>query len=102
MDPIWSELETETPNIEFVKVESASVPAELGISGFPKFMKIENGKKTKTADGEMGKEDLKTALLSVGGRRRRPSRLTRIRRKRTVRRSTRRNIPLRTKLSASR
>lgn len=103
MDPIWSELEQETPGIEFVKVESASVPAELGISGFPKFIKIQGGKQVASVDGEVSKDELKSKLVSsVGGRRRRSSRLKRTRRKRAVHRSTRRHIPFRTKFSSTR
>jgi len=101
MGPIMSELEDETPDIEFVKVESSAVPSELGISGFPKFMKIEGGKQVSSVDGEVSKDELKTKLLSVtGGRRSR--RLRRTRRKRRVHRSTRRHIPFRRKLSSTR
>ena len=87
MEPIWNELENEVKDHEFAKVESAHVPPELGITGFPKFKK--GG---VTADGEMSKEDLKKKLFGKsrsGGRRRRS-------------RSTRRRIPLRPKLSPTR
>jgi len=101
MDPIMSELEEETPDIQFVKVESSAVPSELGISGFPKFMKIEGGKQVSCVDGEVSTDELKTKLLSgTGGRRSR--RLRRTRRKRRVHRSTRRHIPFRRKLSSTR
>jgi thiol-disulfide isomerase/thioredoxin len=96
MDPIWDELERETPSVEFVKAESAVVPAELGISGFPKFVKVKDGKQVGSADGEMSKDELKSKLLS-GGRRRRRNRTRRLggrRRKHTIYRSTRRQIPL--------
>ena len=95
MKPIWDELEKETPSVEFVSVESANVPADLGIMGYPKFMKIEGTKQVGSADGEMTKEELKGKLLTAGGRRRRnrSRRLRRTRRK-TLHRSTRRNIPL--------
>jgi len=103
MEPAWSELEKETPGVDFVKVESASVPAELGISGFPKFVKISGGKEVASVNGEVSKDELKTKLLgSAGGRRHRSLRLKRTRRKRAVRRSTRRHIPFRTKLSSTR
>lgn len=103
MDPVWSELEKETPGVEFVKVESASVPAELGISGFPKFVKISGGREVSSVNGEVGKEELKTKLLgSKGGRRRRALRLKRTRRKHAIHRSTRRHIPFRTKFSSTR
>ena len=101
MDPIMSELEKETPNIQFVKVESAIVPSELGISGFPKFMKIEGGKQVSSVDGEVSKDELKSKLISVtGGRRSR--RFRRTRRKRGLQRSTRRHIPFRTKFRSTR
>lgn len=101
MDPIMSELESETPEIQFVKVESAAVPSELGISGFPKFIKIQGGKEVSSVDGEVSKDELKTKLISgIGGRRSR--RLRRTRRKRNVYRSTRRHIPFRRKLSSTR
>jgi len=101
MDPIMSELEKETPDIQFVKVESSVVPSELGISGFPKFIKIQGGKEVSSVDGEVSKDELKSKLISVtGGRRSR--RLRRTRRKHRVYRSTRRQIPLRTKFSSTR
>ena len=103
MEPVWDELEKETPSVEFIKVESVSVPSDLGITGFPKFMKIEGGEQVSSVDGEVSKDELKSKLLSVGGgRRRRSSRLQSRRRKHTVRRSTRRRIPLRRKLSSTR
>jgi thiol-disulfide isomerase/thioredoxin len=103
MDPVWSELEKDTPGVEFVKVESASVPAELGISGFPKFVKISGGREVSSVNGEVSKEELKTKLLgSKGGRRRRALRLKRTRRKHAIHRSTRRHIPFRTKFSSTR
>lgn len=94
MKPIWDALEKEASNVEFVAVESANTPSELGITGFPTFMKIENGKQVGSASGEMDKEELKRALLGAGGRRRRyrSRRLRRTRRK-VLHRTTRRNIP---------
>lgn len=83
MEPIWNELEKDMKDQEFAKVESANVPPELGITGFPTFKK---GK--TTLNGEMSKEALKGGLFG-GGRRRRS-------------RSTRRHIPLRTKLASTR
>lgn len=90
MKPIWSELEKETPDVEFGKVESANVPSDLGIYAFPKFMKIKSGK--RIVDGEMSKVELKTKLFAVGGGRRTRGRFVRRGRKRRSR-STRRNIP---------
>ena len=96
MDPIWDELERETPDVEFVKAESAVVPSELGISGFPKFVKVKDGKQVMSVDGEMSKEELKSKLLRGGGRRRRnrTRRFCGRRRKHAIYRSTRRQIPL--------
>jgi hypothetical protein len=76
----WNELEKEQPNTEFVKIESAEIPSEMGISAFPHFEK-RKGKKVKVAKGELSKEELKQKLFGgLGGkrtRRRRASRLTR-------------------------
>ena len=65
----WDELEKEEPNVKFVKIESAEVPQEMGISGFPHFEK-RKGKKVKKVDGELSKDDLKQKLFSAGGKRR--------------------------------
>ena len=96
MDPIWTELERETPDVEFVKAESSVVPSELGITGFPKFVKVQNGKQVGSADGEMSKDELKKKLLGGSSRRRgnRTRRFRGRRRKHTIYRSTRRQIPL--------
>ena len=95
MDPICSELEHEVPGLEIVKVESGIVPAEMGITGFPKFLRIKDGKQVSSADGEMTKEELKKKLLMSGGRRRRNgTRRFRGRGRKVLHRSTRRNIPL--------
>jgi thiol-disulfide isomerase/thioredoxin len=76
----WDELEKEEPNVKFVKIESAEVPQEMGISGFPHFEK-RKGKKVKKVDGQMSKDELKQKLFTTGGkgrtRRRRAGRLTR-------------------------
>lgn len=94
MKPIWNELEHETPSVEFVAVESANVPSDMGITGYPKFMKIERSKQVGSADGEMTKEELKGKLLTSGGRRRRNrSRRVRRTRRKALHRTTRRNIP---------
>lgn len=83
----WDELAKEQP-IKLYKVESANVPEELGITGFPHFIKIEKGKQKKSVGGEMSKEDLKRKLFTSGGRRLRSRRLRGGRRKthRTLRR----------------
>jgi len=76
----WDELEKEEPNTKFVKIESAHIPAIMGISRFPHFEKRQ-GKKVKVVKGEMPKFKLKQKLFGgLGGkrtRRRRASRLTR-------------------------
>lgn len=77
----WDELEKEEPNTKFVKVESAEIPQELGISGFPHFENREDKKVKKVVKGEMSKQELKKKLFARGGkrrtRRRRARRLTR-------------------------
>jgi len=64
----WDDLEKEMKDVDFEKVESEHVPDELGISGYPHFILVQDGKKKKTVGGEMSKEDLKSRLFS-GGRR---------------------------------
>jgi thiol-disulfide isomerase/thioredoxin len=75
----WSKLEKKHKDKKFYKMESEDIPEELGISGYPRFVLIKNGKVVKTVDGEMSEEDLEKALLSGGGRRRR-NRTRRLRR----------------------
>lgn len=78
----WDELSREKPDTKFVKIESADIPSEMGISGFPHFELVNSGPK-KQADGQMSKEDLKKALFGskLGGRlRRRKTRRLRARR----------------------
>jgi len=78
----WDELSREKPDTKFVKIESADIPSEMGISGFPHFEVVGDGTK-KQADGQMSKEDLKKALFGskLGGRlRRRKTRRLRARR----------------------
>jgi thiol-disulfide isomerase/thioredoxin len=82
----WENLAKETSDVEFVKAESSVVPSALGISGFPHYVMIRDGKEEKSADGEMTKEELKSKLLSRGGRRRRSVRTQRRRSRRFARR----------------
>jgi thioredoxin-like negative regulator of GroEL len=81
----WKQLEKEDGGkTKFVKMESEDIPSELGISGYPQFMYVKEGKVQAEVSGEMSKDDLKSKLLGglAGGRRRR----TRSRRgRRTVR-----------------
>lgn len=103
MDPIWDSLEKEHPAVEFVKAESSAVPPELGVSGFPTFMKVKGGKVVSRVNGEMSRDELAAQLIeSSGGRRRHSSRFRSRRRKHGLHRSTRRRIPLRIKLSTTR
>lgn len=68
MQPVWKELEKEYPNMMFYRMESEYVPDKMGIHGFPHFIVV-NGS-SKSADGEMPKEELKKRLFISGGRRR--------------------------------
>lgn len=96
----WNELEKSMPDVKFEKVESEAVPSELGISGFPHFKMIKDGKEVASADGEMDKEELKGKLTTASGRFR-SRRLTRRGRKRAYR-STRGKKILRRSLASSR
>lgn len=83
----WSDLEAKHKDVKMVKVESRNVPEDSGITGFPHFELIKDGKKAKVADGEMEGGELEAKLFGSksGGRRRRTrSRKTR---RRTVRKS---------------
>jgi len=98
----WESLAKETKDVEFVKAESSIVPSALGISGFPHFVMVRDGKEEKSAGGEMTKDELKSKLLSRGGRRRRSVRTQRRRSRRFARRvlkvanrTSRVNVPLR-------
>jgi len=75
----WANLEKKHKDKKFYKMESEDIPGELGISGYPHFVLIKDGKVAKTVDGEMSEEDLEKALLGGGGRRR--NRTRRLRRR---------------------
>lgn len=85
----WKELEKDLKGrSKFYKMESEDIPSELGISGYPHFVFVKDGRVQSEVGGEMSKDELKTKLLggsgalATGGRRRR----TRTRRsRRTVR-----------------
>lgn len=84
----WDELSREKPDTKFVKIESADIPSEMGISGFPHFELVSGGI-TKKADGQMSKDDLKTKLFGkLGGRllRRTGRKTRRLRSRRNTRR----------------
>jgi thiol-disulfide isomerase/thioredoxin len=75
----WDDLEKEIPHTDFCKIESAKVPPEMGISGFPHF-EVHDKSKKKVVDGSTTKAELKKKLFGTGGRRRtrrRALRLTR-------------------------
>jgi hypothetical protein len=83
----WDELSREKLDTKFVKIESADVPSEMGITGFPHFEVVSAGI-TKKADGQMSKDELKKKLFSkLGGRllrRRKTRRLRAFRKTRRV------------------
>jgi thiol-disulfide isomerase/thioredoxin len=78
----WDDLEKEMKDVDFEKVESEHVPDELGISGYPHFILIQDGKQKKKVGGEMSKEDLKSSLFSGGRRSSKRSRSLRLRSRR--------------------
>lgn len=79
----WDDLEKEVPRMDFCKIESGKVPAEMGITGFPHFEV--HGRSKKTADGSSTKAELKKKLFGTGGRRR--TRRSTLRHTRRVRKS---------------
>lgn len=82
----WDEISRDKPDTKFVKIESADVPSEMGISGFPHFESMNSGI-TKKADGQMSKEDLKAKLFGkLGGRLLRRRKTRRLRARRNTRR----------------
>jgi thiol-disulfide isomerase/thioredoxin len=99
MQKPWDELEKEKGGVTFVKVESEYIPSELGVSGFPEFRLMKDGKVQKKVSGEMGGAELKSALFGGGGRR--SSRHLRGVRK-SLNRSSRRSVRLRSKLRSTR
>ena len=48
MEQPWKDLSKEVQGTKFYKVESEYVPSKLGITGFPHFMKIQDGKQVKS------------------------------------------------------
>jgi thioredoxin-like negative regulator of GroEL len=83
MEQPWKDLSKEVQGTKFYKVESEYVPSKLGITGFPHFMKIQDGKQVKSIGGEMEKSALKSALFGLrGGRRTRRHRARTLTRRR--------------------
>lgn len=78
MEKAWDLL----TSVKTYKVESENIPSELGISGYPHFVLVKDGKVVKTVDGEQGdssntdqeRADLLKKALLVGGKRRMHSR----------------------------
>lgn len=91
----WEELEKETSGVKFVKIESANIPTELGITGVPEFRLIKNGKVHKKSGGKKSKEKLKQELFGTGGGKRRRSRRFRGSVRKIRHRTSRRNVILR-------
>ena len=100
----WNKLTSMGLPYKFIKVESANVPEELEIGGFPHFMARDSDGKETTADGAKESPDeiessLKLGKKKSGGRRKKGSarhgarRLTRRIRKRAYR-TRRRHVPL--------
>jgi len=80
----WDDLEKEVPHTDFCKIESAKVPSEMGITGFPHFEV--HGKSKKVVDGSSSKAELKKKLFGEGGARATGRRRTRRRTGRLTRR----------------
>lgn len=81
MEP-WSKLsEKYKGKVDAYKVESANIPEELEITGFPRFYSIKNGRAGSPVIGEQTPEVLEKLFGGRKGgrrtRRRRTSRLTR-------------------------
>ena len=95
----WDELAKKKGGVTFVKVESAYIPSELGVSGFPEFRLMKGGKVQKKVSGEMGGSELNAALFEGGGRRS-TRHLRGVRKSRN--RSSRRSVRLRSKLRSTR
>jgi thiol-disulfide isomerase/thioredoxin len=72
----WNELAKQDLPYRMVQIESAKVPPELGIHGFPHFMAVhKDGKKTKSDGEKQSKEEISGGLgLVKGGSRRRRTR----------------------------
>jgi thiol-disulfide isomerase/thioredoxin len=75
----WSKLEKKHKGVDFYKMESENIPDDLGISGYPHFVLIKDGKVKKTVGGEMSEDQLNSQLFGGGGRSR--NRTRRLRRR---------------------
>ena len=74
--PAWEKLQQMNLPYQFAEVESAAVPADIGVRGFPHFHKVDKKGKVKKVDGEKTTvQELGKALgLKFGGARRRHTR----------------------------
>lgn len=76
--PVWDEFKSKQKGFEFAEIESNQVPDEkknsLGISGFPHFLMIKNGKRKAVSGSKSTLKELKNAFslgTFNGGRSRR-------------------------------
>lgn len=92
----WDALEKEMPDVQFEKVNSELVPDEMGITGFPYFVMVKDGKQKQKSVGRMEKDELKKKLFG-GGRRRKGRNTRRLARRvrKVTHRSTRIHVSLR-------
>lgn len=74
--PAWKELTQMSLPFQFAEVESAAVPLDIGVRGFPHFHMVDKKGKVKKVDGEkLSVKDLTASLgLKSGGSRRRNTR----------------------------
>jgi thiol-disulfide isomerase/thioredoxin len=80
--PAWDELKHKTKGMQFIEIESQEVPTdkrtELGIEGYPHFIKIDKKGKRKSVSGSKPTADaLSKALFSKAGGRRNTKRFVR-------------------------
>lgn len=64
--PVWDEFKSKQKGFEFAEIESGEVPDEkknsLGISGFPHFLMIKNGKRKAVSGSKSSLKELKNAF----------------------------------------
>jgi thiol-disulfide isomerase/thioredoxin len=64
--PVWDEFKSKQKGFEFAEIESDEVPDEkknsLGISGFPHFLMIKNGKRKAVSGSKSTLKELKNAF----------------------------------------
>lgn len=94
----WNNLSKKKGGMKFAKMESGSIPDELGVGGYPEFRLAEGGKYVKVVSGRMPESQLKDSLFGGGKRSRRKIRSVR----NSLHRSSRRSVSLRVKLRSTR